>query len=340
VSATDKIYMDALMRIADGSLFANLPEDAVEREDSAKKIFKRYAAKIHPDIRPGNSEAANAFIELQKQRDAALHKFEPFNLKTKKYVYAVNDLMHKGGMASIYSATVDGKPVILKVPHSSRDNDLMQAETTALKKFKFYEQLFESFYILDEHKKKKSVTAFKDVFGPYGFTLEEIKKEYPYGVDTRVMVFILNRILESLAIIHSEGLRHGAVTPNHVLINHANHNGILLDFTNAGAPGKLISSDKKCAAYFPPEFPAHGFSSDIYSAAKCAVMIVGGNPADNTIPGSLPLQIREFLNQALQPKPRSRFPDGLAAFDALQQAVSRAYGPKKFVPLEMPTRKR
>ncbi len=336
---TDSEYRDALLEIARGKLFADIPEDPVNRADVTKRIFRKYAAFVHPDIRQGNAEAATAFIELQRQKDAALEVFNPFTFKTHKHVYEVNGLKHKGGMAEIYTANVDGKSVILKVPHNSRDNDLMNAEKSALQKVKFYEQLFESFAILDENRKRKNVTAFNDLFSSDGVTLEEIKKEYPHGVDPRIMVFILNRILESLAHSHACGLRHGAVTPNHVLINHRTHCGILLDWSNAGPPGRLISRDKKYAVYFPEEFPNHGFASDIYSAAKCAVMICGGYPCDNTISGGVPVPIRNFLNKALQPKPRMRFPTGLVAYDAFQQIVSNAYGPKKFVPLEIPTKK-
>ena len=251
----EKAYSQALWEIASGAVFSKLPKEPAEREAEIARIYKRYAALIHPDHRPGNTEAHAAFVELGKQKDKALDvsggtsDFKPFELKTRKGVYQVTELKRAGGLAKIYAATLKHVPVILKVPHSFKDNDLMLAEVASYNKVPYISKpaptlpfIIETFFVLDENKQKKAITVFRDYFGSEGVTLSKIREEYPLGVDSRVMAFIFNRVLEWLAHMHKSGLRHGAVTPNHVLINHMTHAGMVLDWTNAGNPAsKLIS---------------------------------------------------------------------------------------------------
>lgn len=339
-------YQVALREIAAGKLFSGLPSDSEARKIEAEKIYRHYANLVHPDKRPHDSEAKEAFIELTRLKDIAIAPlnrpvFTPFTFKTRKNVYEVTGLKHEGGLARIYEATVGTKPIILKVPRSSRDNDLMAAEVAAIKAVPVALTVFESFAILDEKKKRKSVTAFIDHFKSDGVTVLEIKKAHPGGVDPRIMAFIFNRVLQFLSMLHLQGLRHGAVTPNHILINYRTHGGYLLDLTNAGAPSaKLVSFDKTYADYFPPEFPYHGFSADLYCAAKSMLYLLGGDPERNSIPVCVPQPMCAFLNKCLQPKAYNRFRTALYAHSAFQETLSSTYGAKKFVTLDMPVKQK
>jgi serine/threonine protein kinase len=70
---------------------------------------------------------------------------------------------------------------------------------------------------------------------------------------------------------------------------------------------KAISVDY--SDYYPPEILLKGRpgpETDVYMAAKCAVALLGGDPATNQIPDSVPAQIRAFLQVSLLTAPHKR----------------------------------
>ncbi len=78
-----------------------------------------------------------------------------------------------------------------------------------------------------------------------GFThsLSAIEREYPGGVDGKIGVWMLTRLLELLGFVHRAGFVHGAVTPDHVLVHPRDHGATLVGWTlaqaHAGGPPLL-----------------------------------------------------------------------------------------------------
>src|SRR5581483_4194880 len=291
---------------------------------------------------------------------------ELVSFKTKKHTYVVAERIREGGMCGIFDGSAQAAKgqtsrVILKVPHIAKDNDLMAREAKALgeidKKLKALlslpkgdelarkfatrvPRLLESVKIEETGKKEgRIVNAFLKIPGVEKgwFTLEEIRKRYPEGIDPRVMCFIWNRVLEGLTLAHLSGVIHGAVTPNHVLIQANEHLGCLIDWTascRTSEGDKVPYVDEKYKAYFPPEILSAGIpspSSDIYMSAWCMVYVLGGNPEEKTIPDKVPPEIRELFNRCLQPK-RALRPHSVDDLYAEFRRITKGlYGPRKFV---------
>lgn len=370
------------------------PEDLFGEESDAKKNFHRLVSMTYEDkYEAAQKPLAHAlFIAVHKRWEEAERKMahgtygnkakaapekpstNAVSFKTGKYFYTVGRRIHTGGTCGIFEGEARGKsiaaPVIMRVPHSSEDNDLMEREVRAygLMKKKAKEigsdtegedaaKMFLSrFPIFLESVKlsepgaseKKTVNTFLKVPEALTdwFTLEEIHKAYPKGVSTRVMTFIWNRILEGLTFAHASGVMHNALTPNHVLIHAESHYGNIIDWTASSIIGtneKVPYLDECYAEYFPEEFlgkiGAPSPSSDIYMSAWCMVYLLGGDPKAKIIPGTVEEPIMKFLNRCLQPTRKGRPATAEISHKEFQQIAKDLFGPKKFVELIMPRAK-
>ena len=295
----------------------------------------------------------------------------PVVLTTRQYVYVLKKQVHTGGTCAIHRGTAQNKkgeltPVVIKVPFDYKDNDLLDREARALKLMKekakqisidpkgteYAKKLLlrvpdvlEVFKIREpgaQNDKVGIAYAIDPHFETGWFTLEEIRARYPTGVNTRIMVFVFNRILEALTLAHAAGVVHGALTPNHVLIHAETHAGQVIDWTAScvTAKGETVPYvDQKYQGYFPPEILTENVTptapSDIYMAAWCMVYLLGGNPKDKIIPGTVEEPLRDILNKCLQPTRRNRFLQVTNLYAQLAQTTFTLWGKKKFVPLVM-----
>jgi hypothetical protein len=354
-----------------------------EAEDRLSRRYRELAKLVHPDKNPANRKAAEElFVRLEQFRDdgeklcqpTAAPKepeFQPITFSTKKATYTALARIASGGMRGIFEGIVQLKggaavPVILVVPHSPDDNDLMEREAKALKSLqakvkdlgkdatgkdiaeKFLMRiptLLESIKLEEPGvKKAKTVNVFAVTKGytTGWYTLEEIQRVYPNGVSPRVMCFIWNRILEGLTLAHAAGITHGAITPNHVIIQAAEHLGNILDWTAATSAGEKVPWVDDRYAAFQPEELIHGRmpspATDIYMSAWCMVYLLGGDPTGREIPNTVPEPIREFLNKCLQPNRRLRPPDAATAYTQFRQVSEAVFGKRTFVGLAMPPR--
>ncbi len=71
----------------------------------------------------------------------------------------------------------------------------------------------------------------------FSHTLSAVEREHPQGVDGRIGVWMLTRLLELLGFVHRSGYVHGAVTPDHVLIHPRDHGATLIGWTLAQTHG-------------------------------------------------------------------------------------------------------
>jgi len=307
-------------------------------------------------------------------------EFTPVTLTTAKCTYVITAKKTEGTMCGIFTgvaqtdiATATGKvtktlPVVFKIPHTANDNDLMEREAKAYgamkKKMKEIavdadgKKIAEKFLMripsflesiqIEEPNvpKKKVVNIFARTFGfeTGWFTLEEIRTQYPQGVSTRIMCFIMNRVLEGLTLAHMSGVVHCAITPNHVLIQAREHLGNIVDWTGAICSGTndgvVCVDEQRYDGYFPEEMidqqgtptPA----TDIYMLAWSMVYLLGGDPKKRLIPNTVETPILGFLNSCLQPNRRFRPQDAAIAYKQFQQISKDVFGPRTFVGLTMP----
>ncbi len=362
-----------------------------ELRERAKKVWRTLVKATHEDLYSGPAEkklANEAFAFLQyfwkevcERLDGSAsdtQKNAPFadvTFATTKYTYAVVRRIHVGktcaifeGVATVKKGRSTSLPVVVRVPHSLDDNDLMEREADNLLALR---QKADNSFINPGDKENKETFLSRvprlleslqleepGVIGkktvntfllPPGLekgwcSLESIRAHYPHGVSTRVMVFIWNRILEALTLAHLSSVLHGAVTPNHVLIHPETHLGQLVDWTASVQIGKgenvpYVDSDTY-GGYFPDEFldtkSIPSPASDIYMSAWCMVYILGGDPKESDIPASVEKQIRGFLNRCVQPKRSLRPQTAEAAYKELRRIACDLFGAPKFVEFSVP----
>ena len=299
--------------------------------------------------------------------------FKPVTFAVAGRTYTLTQRVKEGATCGIFEGVAQGKGstaahVLFRIPHNAADNDLMEREAGVLrllaKKAKQIAvdpegvALAEKFLmrippLLDSIRLTEPGVADQKVVNIFGctagfergwFTLEEIRKAHPQGVNSRIMCFIMNRVLEGLTLAHMAGVVHCALTPNHILVHAESHLGNILDWTAAcrTAEGdKVPYVDKeRFEGYFPPEIldPAGTLSpaTDIYMLACSMVYLLGGDPKEALIPNTVEGPLREFFNRCLQPKRKLRPNDAATAYGEFRQIIKALFGQRKFVELKMP----
>ena len=333
-------------------------------EQEAKINYLYLQKHIHPDHNPGNEEKVheasaklNVRWEEAKKRFAAglwltdepLKTAEPITFSTKKYNYTMTP-MKKGAMCGIFSAVItDRRGIVVhglvKVPHTKKDNDLIDREVVSLTKIKKYlAQLSKPEYenalllvpqiheIFRQRDGSKCIVFSRPTGYETGwYTLEDIAKAYPNGVTSRQLAFIGNRLFESLSFAHLQNIPHNAINPNHVIIHAEKHLGQVIDYTCSGRPLPYYV-DRSFLAPEAKIMKSCNMSADVYAAAKCLLYIT--QYEDDVI--NLEEPFVKFFNLCIQPHRHNRPKNAYSAWLGFQEIQRKVFGERKFVELEMP----
>jgi serine/threonine protein kinase len=161
----------------------------------------------------------------------------------------------------------------------------------------------------------------------------------PHGIDAADMAWIFNRLLAALAVAHAQGIVHGAVTPDHLLLRLSDHNGILIDWCYSVEIGSTIAAiSPPYRAFYPPEVLAKQPATpatDLYMAAQCMVALLGGDVAAGQIPPATPRPIAALLRGCLIPSPHRRAQGAWEIFGEFRDILARIYGPPHFRPFTL-----
>lgn len=172
---------------------------------------------------------------------------------------------------------------------------------------------------------------------PAGFshTLLGVRRAYPGGIDPRHLVWVWRRALELLGWLHLSGFVHGALLPEHLLVNARDHALRFVGFSCAARPGaRLAVVSEKDQALYPEallsggELSAH---SDRIMLARTLLQVWGGSPlhATHAMPAELAQLIEHEASGAstLEAWPLS---------DEVSAVAKHCFGPPKFVELRLP----
>lgn len=123
--------------------------------------------------------------------------------------------------------------------------------------------------------------------------------------------WILDRIFSILSYMHGHmKVVHADVKPENMIVDIPNHMVNLIDLgmgvQNANPKTKAKGGTP---GYMPPEFEA-GFppipESDIYSTAKVASFLAGGDPMLGTLPMDMNPDLKNFINRMMIREPQKR----------------------------------
>lgn len=340
-------------------------------DDDIKQAYRALAKKYHPDRNPGDKKAEDLFKDVsfaygvlsdpvQRAKYGKGGGMNPFTLKTKSGVYSIERLAFSGDLADIYMGTNlnTHTSIALKVCRDPRNNDLIEAEAKTLgtifppahkeeKSYRYLPKFYESLKIVDGGKHRQAnVMAWLEHF----YTLEQVRAAFHDKLPIEHGVWMFNRIMEALIFIHTEKkIVHGAITPEHVLayssgreVDPYNHGAKLVDWSYAVSLGGLVKAiAPKYEDFYPPEIlnkkpvtPA----TDVYMAAKSIIYVLGGDPKTDTMPPHVPPYLSRFLKGCTLKGLTARPQDVLALYQEFKAHMRKYYGPKKYVPFNMPIR--
>lgn len=315
-----------------------------------RRFYVVAAREVHPDRHNNRAESTTAITLLNEIHDRACAKFargewgnaEGATIKAGREYVNVQPLA-AGDICDVYSAEdAQGKQVVIKIARSPRDTDLMANEATVLGRLwaskapqaghfqKYLPRLVESARLTVGGAQ---VAANVIERAPRGFTLRDVVAKHGGKLDARHVAWIWKRMLEGIDWVHREGLRHGCLTPDHVLVFPDAHGVQLLDWcysiaplSTGGSSLKVISSGHR--DYYPPEVLAKGSfttGADIYMIANCILMALGSD---------IPPRFGGLIRACHLPKIH-RYHDAFELYRELDKHLLAMFGPPKFIPLEM-----
>ncbi len=360
---------------------AKWPEDVFGNKATVvESEYRRLVRAVHPDKFTGldSVEAEECFKQLQSWKVKAeitiaagrygkrisavtpLHKTPIIIKSPNKQEYILGDLLGSSAVADIYRATMPGNALdpaqlVLKVVQSPADNDLLENEAKILQHLNaedvltssshFVPTLHETFLLKSEKNTRRRVNIL-----PYAegyVSLQEILTEYPDGLDFRDVVWMFKRLLMVLGRTHRQGVVHGAILPQHVLVHPINHGLRLVEWCYAVKTGETIkavveqfSPDSGWAAaspfngIYPPEVrkkePAIP-QTDIFMAAQLMKLMMNKET---------PKQIMGFLSSCTVLAKSRRPDDAWDLHDEFDELLLKLVGKPTYRPLAMPAEKK
>lgn len=268
-------------------------------------------------------------------------------LKTPKASYEIGRRMAKGDLCDIFNArTVGSTPVVVKIARRPEDRDLLENEAKVLA----------ALWASDDQKKGRIQATHEEGYWPYfientsfvdhsvshptnilaevpgeTYTLEEVMRRFPEGLDMVHASWMLRRLLEGLYWTHKQGYVHGAILPSNILIMPENHGIRILDWCYAVKKGdhiRAVVTEQK--DMYPPEvwakLPASP-ATDVYMAAMLF---------RNLCKRHMPRAISNLLKACTISNPRARIETAFDCYQELNTHLIEAYGRPKFRTFKMP----
>ncbi|HEX7663714.1 MAG TPA: hypothetical protein VF407_04360 [Polyangiaceae bacterium] len=240
--------------------------------------------------------------------------------------------------------------VVVKILHADGDRDLLAREYQVLGAL-VRSELREAAYLSTlvpyplhegEATQRGASLGHATVYrasSSFVHTLDDVHDHYPGGVDPRHGVWILNRILEVLGFVHSAGVVHGAILPQHVVLHVRGHGAMLVGFSAAVSEGRsAVAWCEPREAFYPraylkgePITPA----TDIVMAARSVAYLLGAKD-DFLLPSSVPHELATIVTRYAHAEPSALRVTAAEVLEHVANAAFEAFGKPKFVNLEMP----
>ncbi|HWQ46097.1 MAG TPA: serine/threonine-protein kinase [Longilinea sp.] len=172
-------------------------------------------------------------------------------------------------------------------------------------------------------------------------TLADVIKVYPQGIPPRAVIWVWRRILESLSFIHSSGMVHGAILPEHLLVQGNEHGIRLVGFGYAGKKGdRLPGIVRENQGFYPGSGKFKQVLSpqlDLCMSARCLSVVLGGDPSAQVLPAAVPAPIASVIMRVARLDPDGKpGEDAWSIREELGQLAKDVFGPSQFIPIVMP----
>ena len=347
-------------------LFGDLGNTQSQQLANLEISFKALIKLYHPDQYASQPAELHYVTEIAKYLNDARHRavvkiksnaygdMSPADYKaviyTPQHEYFVTELLVEGSLADIYhgyyldpnDTAQPRKEVVIKIIADPAKNALVEQEVA------FYQTLthfcfpgyIEDFCTFDG----KRAIVLSYVAG--GYDLIELTQRYRQqyhepGLPQEHLVWILDRYLSALGLLHEHGILHGNIQPDNLIIQPETHNGLLIDFLNCRilpAPDEVFAVVNP--TYCAPEVLTRHFKphpvSDIYALGCCMIEMLGGKGGSLDDAIVLHPSLRLFLQKMILPDPAQRATDAWALAGELKSLRRQLYGANHhFFPLDI-----
>jgi hypothetical protein len=282
-------------------------------------------------------------------------------------VYRITERIAIGSISSVYRCQFFEGPVeheaVVKIARDARVNALLQSEAATLARLRaadpanrytpFLPYPQAVFSIADPPpappRSALVVRTHPAIRRPADelYTLADIRHHFAAGLDARHVAWIWRRLLTTLGFVHGAGVVHGQVLPPHVLVEPAEHKVVLVDWTCAVDLSRHTGRALPVVAgpylsWFRKETPSRNPASpaiDIALGARSMIDLLGGDPLTGRLPPTLDPALQRYFSRCISFAPNAR-PDAGRLLSDFDQLIEALWGPRSFLPLELPPRNR
>jgi predicted Ser/Thr protein kinase len=274
-----------------------------------------------------------------------------FAVKTEAATYQVTTTLAQGDISTIYGGHIRGSQppaqVALKIADDTSDNDLLQHEIRVLAMLAAASDqptgpIIHLAQPRDQFRTNdgRLGTVFDHVDG-FDLTAvrDRCRKQGEPGLPPKHLVWVLRRSLAALGLAHKAGVLHGNLDPAHILVRPHDHNVWVIDWcwavvnpARTGQGFKVINE-----IYSAPEVRDRGRptpASDLYALGKCAIHVVGGDPATKTLPEMDP-RLARLIKYLTVESQGGRPQDAWELYRQVELVRKQIWGAHEFVPLEL-----
>ena len=358
---------------------------AAERKKTLRERFNYLAKLVHPDKVSEciQNKAGEVFKMLQDARHAAEAALDAgtyeaafssrsgytrngqapaalVELHSASRIYRLDSSpFEQGDFSVIYRAreftSAVGSEVLVKIASEPMCNIWLEREAQLLERFHspsetklvrlstYVPKLLDTFFISDGGGKRFRANVM--AYQPNVVSVRQIIEAYPVGFDPSEGAWVCRRILAQVIAANMAGVVHGAIVPDHVLVDRLTRVPIHIGWAHAVTNPKktdakithVINRWRDC---YPPEILAKEVPdrrSDIFMAGKTIIQLLGGNVKTNVLPPSLPREFVSAILKCVASKPADRYQSGRQALDEVTRVIRSLWG-SSYRPLVLPVR--
>ncbi len=262
---------------------------------------------------------------------------QPIELNVAGGPIVVRDLLAAGEVCNLYRCSTQRGDGVFKIAREAGDNGHVIAQSHVLRRLHeadavgkftpFLPRVAQSVsysHSGSEPARVASVLEYHDgVVGPDSlYTLERVHEVYPTGIDARDMAWMWRRLLTILGFVHQQSLVHGAVMPDHVLIEPREHKLILIGWCGAVAIGARPVVHPSRWTEWAARSELASPTTDLAGAARTMLYVLGPtvDPA-----------IARHLDRASE-----AMSDAWELLNDFDRLIEALWGPRQFRPFVMP----
>jgi len=222
--------------------------------------------------------------------------------------YRVKKLIAEGGHAATYLGEnlMIGEPVCIKHPHeySPTDEKILIEETKAIWDLRHYSiPTMRDIVRLDDGSPMLVMSYIP------GLTLEKVVDKAGKLEPVHV-AWIAERCLNVLMYLHYNGVVHGDVKPQNIILQHEIHTVVLVDYGLSIIRPDAKTNAKGHSPFFSPPEQVRGETplpeSDFYGLGMTMIYLLGGDVSKKQVPANTPKSLQELIKKFIRRDPLSR----------------------------------